>query len=241
MIHEADLIAVCEVVRYPCNVIPDTPDDERTHRGVHYGPGFIKVRIIKILFGAESDKDLLVDWVDWSSDRNIKEGNKYIVFLWRRLGKTLFLNAPPEGDRRIPYAGVEINNNYQRFNSEYWIREITDGKIIWTDDRILSIDEFAQLVQAERKQRYRPAKFSVYRFYSRRVLEHLSARSYYITATIFISIGVLFVLLRNKTSKSLAAMMTKTRRTSKPFMLTPAIWAEIGSVWIVAGLALLFM
>ena len=60
MVHYADLVAVCEVVRYR---LPTPPSRER--KGTYEFPSKdIKIKITNVLIGTENDTDLLVDWAD---------------------------------------------------------------------------------------------------------------------------------------------------------------------------------
>jgi hypothetical protein len=137
MMRQAELVAVCKVIACPW--------------GGEWGriPCLIKIKVIKVLMGKEKDTDLLVDWVDHSLGyKNIKEGKEYLVLLQR--WDTHFLEPRYKGDRRIKDTGVEINNNYMRFHSEYWIREIINEEIIWTNNQKISISNLVEMIQKEK-------------------------------------------------------------------------------------------
>lgn len=242
MVHYADLVAVCEVVRYDGPLMPPS----RQHKRVKEFSKDIKVKLIKMLIGTENDTDLLVDWVDWSSDNNIKEGKEYVVFL-RRWDKN-FIDKPAISDRRIEFDGVEINHNYERFISEYWIREIIDGKIAWINNQKIGIDEFAKVIQNQRK---RPlAKTNIYKRYYKRFLRYWCGSPHFVPATILVVAGVIFVVLRRKISAGLNAVSVRiwhseraniVQPSNPQIMATPTIWIALGAAWILTGVILFFI
>ncbi len=138
MMRRAELVAVCKVLRSPWE------EDGRIRM-----PCLIKINVIKVLIGNEKDTDLLVNWGDYSSGyKSLSQGQEYIVFL--RRWDTGNLNQSDKGDRRIKYGGTEINNNYKRFNSPYWIRPIRKGEIIWTNNQKISVSNLVEMIQSEK-------------------------------------------------------------------------------------------
>ena len=131
LVKHAGLIAVCEVVRYPC---------EQLRKDEIVMPGYIKLRVVETLRGTEPDKDLLVEWIDFARDASIKEGMPCVVFLHRG-----------EPGRKIDYWGVPTNATYQRFNPGLGLREINNGGIKWTKNRPLTIAQLTKLVNAKVK------------------------------------------------------------------------------------------
>lgn len=68
MVRDADLVAVCEVVYYNPFRQAQKARDDRTILGWNRN---IRIKLTKVLAGTENESDLMVDWVDYSSDENI--------------------------------------------------------------------------------------------------------------------------------------------------------------------------
>lgn len=236
MIHYADLVVVCKVIRCPW---------ERD--GSHRSPCLIEIKLTKVLIGNEKDSDLLVNWGDHTLGyKNIKEGKEYIVFL--RRWDAGFLDFLDKGDRRIKYMGTEINNNYDRFNSEYWIREIINGEIAWINNRNISIDEFAKVIQ---NQRNRPlAQPNICKRYYKRFLRYLCGSPHSVPATILVIVGGIFICLRSKINAGLNALSARiwhseraniVQTGSSRIAVAPSIWLALGTAWILTGVILFFV
>ena len=138
MMRRAEIVAVCKVIRCPWE-----------EDGFHRMPCLILIKVIKVLIGNEKDTDLLVDWGDYSQGyKSLAEGQECLVFLQR--WDASFLNKSDKGDRRIKYGETKINNNYQRFNSPYWIRPIINGEIVWTNNQKISVSNLVEMIRTEK-------------------------------------------------------------------------------------------
>jgi hypothetical protein len=138
MMRGAELVAVCKVL--------SPPWEEDGH---HRMPCLIKIKLIKVLIGNEKDTDLLVNWGDCSQGyKSLTQGQEYIVFLQR--WDACFLDKSDKGNRRFRYGAFSINNNYQRFNSPYWIRPIIAEEVIWTNNQKISISNLVEMIRMEK-------------------------------------------------------------------------------------------
>ncbi len=236
MVHYADLVAVCKVVRCPWE-----------EDGNKRSPCLIEIKVLKVLIGNEKDTELLVDWGDHTLGyKNITEGKEYVAFL--RRWDAGFLDPRDKQDQRIKHLGTEINNNYERFNSEYWIREIINGEIVWTNNQKISIDKFTIMIQNQRKLPL--PKTSVYRRYYKRFLWYWRSSPQHVPATVLVIAGVIFVVLCRKISTWLNSVSIQiwyserdniVQTYNQQITAMSTIWIALGTAWILTGMILFFV